>query len=177
MPLFKEIKTLRKSQPVIATSIDVVSENIPEHFGALYSQLYNSADDSEKLRAVHARAEAEVNMSHMDHVSKITPDLLKKAANKLKPGKSDPIYSFSSDCFRNGCDSLFEHFALVLKCYTVHSHVSLILLLSTLIPLVKDKLASINTSKNYRSVAISSILLKLLELGGHLSGWRFTWSE
>ena len=36
-------------------------------------------------------------------------------------------------------------------------------LLSTLIPLVKDKLASINTSKNYRSVAISSILLKLLD--------------
>jgi hypothetical protein len=41
--------------------------------------------------------------------------------------------------------------------------VSLVLLLSTLIPLVKDKLASINTSKNYRSVAISSILLKLLD--------------
>jgi hypothetical protein len=104
-----------------------------------------------------------VNMSHIDHVSKITPELLKKAANKLKPGKSDPIYSFSSDCFRNGSDSLYEHLALVLKCCTVHSHVSLVLLLSTLIPLVKDKLSSINTSKNYRSVAISSTLLKLLD--------------
>jgi hypothetical protein len=102
-------------------------------------------------------------MSHIDHVSKITPELLKKAANKLKPGKSDPIYSFSSDCFRNGSDSLYEYLALVLKCCTVHSHVSLVLLLSTLIPLVKDKLSSINTSKNYRSVAISSTLLKLLD--------------
>ena len=57
----------------------------------------------------------------------------------------------------------------------MHSHVSLVLLLSTLIPLVKDKLASINTSKNYRSVAISSILLKLLDwvvifLGGDSLG-------
>ena len=149
--------------PSVATSIDGVVENIPEHFSAIYGQLYNSADDGEKLRDVHARAEAEVNMSHMEHVARITPELLKKAARKLKPGKSDPIYSFSSDCFINGTDSLFEHLANVLKCCTVHSHVSLVLLISTLVPLVKDKLASISNSKNYRSVAISSILLKLFD--------------
>ena len=161
--IFKEIKALRKSTQSVATSIDGVTASIPEHFGAIYSQLYNSADDGEKLRAVHARAEAEVNMTHMEHVAKITPDLLRKAASKLKPGKSDPIYSFSSDCFKNGTESLFEHLAAVLKCCTVHSHVSLVLLISTLVPLVKDKLTSINTSKNYRSVAISSILLKLFD--------------
>ena len=127
--------------------IDGVSENIPEHFWAIYSKLYNSADDSEKLRAVHEHTEAEVNMASLDHVNRITPDLLKRAAKKLKPSKSDPIYSFSSDCFRNGTDSLYEHLALVLKCSAIHSHVSLVLLLSTLIPLVKDKLSSINTSK------------------------------
>ena len=161
--LFKEIKALRKSTTGVATSIDGVSQNIPEHFGTIYSQLYNSAEDSEKLKEVHTRAEAEVNESHLEFVSKITPELLKTASKKLKPGKSDPIYSFSSDCFRNGSDSLFEHLALVLKSCTLHSHVSLVLLLSTLIPLVKDKLVSINTSKNYRSVAISSILLKLFD--------------
>ena len=104
--LFKEIKALRKSSPTVATSIDGVSDNIPEYFGQIYSKLYNSADDKEKLIAVQARAEAEVNSTHVDHVKKITPDLLKKAVSKLKPGKSDPIYSFSSDCFINGCDSL-----------------------------------------------------------------------
>ena len=117
----------------------------------------------DKLKEVHARAEAAVNVSNMDFVSRITPELLKTAAKKLKPGKSDPIYSFSSDCFRNGSESLFDHLATVLRSCTIHSHVSLALLLSTLVPLVKDKLASINSSKNYRSVAISSILLKLLD--------------
>ena len=58
---------------------------------------------------------------------------------------------------------LYEHLAVVLKCCTVHSHVSQVLLLSTLVPLVKDKLGNINSSKNYRSVAISSILLKLID--------------
>ena len=96
-------------------------------------------------------------------LNKITPELVKTACKKLKPGKSDPIHSFSSDCFRNAPDLLYTHLAHVLRCTLVHSHVSLVLLLSTLVPLVKDKLASINASKNYRSVAISSILLKIFD--------------
>ena len=40
---------------------------------------------------------------------------------------------------------------------------SLFLLLATLVPLIKDKLGSINDSKNYRSIAMSSLVLKLLD--------------
>jgi hypothetical protein len=161
--LFNEIKSLRKSPPVIATSIDGVSTDVPDHFGNIYSTLYNSADDTAQLNLVQERVESAVNNSHLDAVLKITPDLVKEAVGKLKPGKSDPVYSFSSDCFKNASMSLFEHLSVVLKCCAVHSHVSQVLLLSTLVPLVKDKLGDINSSKNYRSVAISSILLKLID--------------
>ena len=161
--LFKEIKALRKSDPVIATSMDGATENIPDHFGGIYSQLYNSANDTEKMEEVHAFVEAAVNSSHLDKVSLITPDILKEAASKLKPGKSDPLYSFSSDCFKHGPDPLYDHLGRIIRCCVVHAHVSQVLLLSTLIPLVKDKLSSITISKNYRSVAISSILLKLFD--------------
>ena len=44
-----------------------------------------------------------------------------------------------------------------------NGHVTQILLLATLVPIIKDKLGSINVSKNYRSIAISSILLKLID--------------
>ena len=88
---------------------------------------------------------------------------MKKAAEKLKSGKSDPVFSFSSDCFKNGGMDLFAHLSAVLRSCMVHSHISQVLLLSTLVPLVKDKLGDITSSKNYRSVAISSILLKLLD--------------
>ena len=37
------------------------------------------------------------------------------------------------------------------------------LLLATVVPLIKDKLGPTNISKNYRSIAISSILLKLID--------------
>ena len=49
-----------------------------------------------------------------------------------------------------------------------------IILLSTLVPIVKEKLANLSSSKNYRSIAISSLILKLLDYiiiilyGGHL---------
>ena len=161
--LFKEVKNLRQSPPVIATSIDGVTENIPGYFSDIYSTLYNSADDATELDLVHQQVQAAISSSHMDRVLMITPELLKKATSKLKPGKSDPVYRFSSDCFKNADDSLFVHLSHILKCCVVHSHVSQVLLLTTLVPLVKDKLGNINTSKNYRSVAISSILLKLID--------------
>ena len=37
------------------------------------------------------------------------------------------------------------------------------LLLATLVPIIKDKLGSINSSKNYHSIAISSLVLKLID--------------
>ena len=44
-----------------------------------------------------------------------------------------------------------------------HGHFSLYLLLATFIPILKDKLGSLNSSKNYRSIALSSIVLKLFD--------------
>ena len=40
------------------------------------------------------------------------------------------------------------------------SHLSSVILVSTIIPLIKDKLGDISSSNNYRSVALSSLLLK-----------------
>ena len=44
-----------------------------------------------------------------------------------------------------------------------HGHVTSSLLVATLVPIVKDKLADLCSSKNYRSIAISSLILKLLD--------------
>ena len=161
--LFKELKSLRKAPSVTANSIDGVSSDIPNHFSKIYSTLYNSASDVNELEVVHQQVNSAVNSASLDTVTRITPELLKNASCKLKAGKSDPVYSFSSDCFKTAADSLYVHLSSIMKSCTVHSHVSQVLLLSTLVPLVKDKLGNINSSKNYRSVAISSILLKLID--------------
>ena len=161
--LFSELKKLRQTRSVVATSMDGVRDNIEEHFKAKYKQLYNSADDGAELMRVQRETEALVTVSSLEDVLKVTPKIVKEAAHKLKPGKGDPVFSFSTDCFKNAPNSLFDKLSLVIQSFLIHGHVTQILLLATLVPLIKDKLGSTNVSKNYRSIAISSILLKLLD--------------
>ena len=56
-----------------------------------------------------------------------------------------------------------ELLSTIFKCYLIHGHVTRYLLLATLVPIIKDKLGSISSSKNYRSIAISSLLLKMFD--------------
>ena len=44
-----EIKKMRKSSPVVASSMDGVKENVEEHFKDIYKHLYNSIDDKENI--------------------------------------------------------------------------------------------------------------------------------
>ena len=74
------------------------------------------------------------------------------------------VWDYSSDFFKNAPDILYDNLAQIFQAFLVHGHVSDIVLLATLVPLVKDKLADLSTSKNYRSIALSSIVLKLLDL-------------
>ena len=47
--LFKAIRSLRRSAPTVANTIDGKSENIPDHFAGIYESLYNSVDDNQEL--------------------------------------------------------------------------------------------------------------------------------
>ena len=161
--LFKEIKSMRKSNSVVATSMDGVQNNVTDHFREKYEKLFNSTDDGTELLKVQKLTETRVFNQSMVDIMKVTPDVVKEAAQKLKPGKSDPIFSFSSDCFKNAPDALYVKLTNLLQGFLVHGHVTLVLLLATLVPIIKDKLGSINVSKNYRSIAISSLLLKLID--------------
>ena len=63
-------------------------------------------------------------------VEKITPALIKEAISKLKNDKTDPLYHFNSDwqSAQNVIDS---------------GHISSIIMVSTVIPLIKNKLGDI----------------------------------
>ena len=58
---------------------------------------------------------------------------------------------------------MFEYLSIIIKSFLLHAHASNILLLSTLVPIIKDKMGDICSSKNYRSIAISSLILKVID--------------
>ena len=92
--IFSEIKSMRKSPSVVATSMDGVQDNVKEVFKDKYKKLYNSTEDEEELRKVQAEIESQIRETSIDDVVKVTPEIVKEAAQKLKPGKRDPVYSF-----------------------------------------------------------------------------------
>ena len=69
-----------------------------------------------------------------------------------------------SDFLIHAPNKLFEIISMCFKSYIIHAHVSSFLLISTLVPLLKDKLGDITSSNNYRSIAISSLVLKIFDL-------------
>ena len=148
---------------IVANSIDGKSENVPDHFKNIYSELFNSVNDAENMAQVSQEIASRISSKDLDDIEKVTPDVVKQAAEKLKPGKSDPVYSFSSDCIKVDSDRLAELLSMIFQSYLIHGHVTRFLLLATLVPIIKDKLGSINSSKNYRSIAISSLILKLID--------------
>ena len=161
--LFAELKNCRKSSPTIPSSMDGKFINIEEHFKSTYNDLYNCIDDKEDLTTVNNEVNCCINQFHLNDVKKVTPAIVKEATSRLKNGKSDPVFLFSSDCFSNAPNILFSHLSIILQSFLIHGHVSTFLLLATLVPIIKDKLGSTTTSKNYRSIAISSLVLKILD--------------
>ena len=89
---------------------------------------------------------------------------MRKVVNNIKLHKNDPIFTFNSDWIKRASASLFQHLSLMMKCFWIHGHVSKVLLLATMVPLIKNKLGDSETSDNYRSIALSSVILKIFDL-------------
>ena len=62
---------------------------------------------------------------------------------------------------KNAPPILCELLAKLFRMYLIHGHISSIIMVSTVIPLIKDKLGDISLSNNYRSIALSSLILKI----------------
>ena len=105
-----------------------------------------------------------VGTCSLAHVNRITPQLVKKALGSMKNSKNDSIFDFQSDCLINGPDALVNHLTNILKAFVIHGNVPYFILVCILLPLVKDNLADITSSDNYRAIAGGSLILKLLDI-------------
>ena len=126
--IFSEIKKIRNHKNVVASSMDGQKDDIAGHFKGIYSDLYNSVDDMDNLFELKVEIENKINFTQLFEVAKVTPDAVKEAASKLKDNKSDPTYSFSSDCLKHGPDKLYELLSVAIQCYLVHGHITTFLL-------------------------------------------------
>lgn len=161
--IFEEIKKIRRTKTTVSSTIDGVEENVENHFSQVYKKLYTSVDDTNDLSKLQKLVKCMITSSSLIDVDMITPEIIIKAMAHMKNDKSDPIFQYSSTCLKNTPDIFAEKLCSLFKMFFIHGHISSFLVLSTLIPLVKDKLGDISDSNNYRSIALGSLILKILD--------------
>ena len=143
--------------------IDGVSYKIESHFANTYMQLYNSIEDDHNLTHVAEHLSKAIDSNSHVYVDKITASLGKNAINHLKNNRNDPINDFTSGCLINAPFALSEQLSLLFRQFLIHGHASPILMISTLLPMIKDKLGDTCSSSNYRPIALTSLLLEIFD--------------
>ena len=162
--VFSEIRQLRSNKSPPSTVDGVRGEkNIAEHFKSIYSQLYNTHHDENEVRVIKDRINGNINQEDHQILNKITPNLLSKIINKMKKGKNDVQYDWRSEALKHANIVISSHVSNLFRIYLVHNHMTLALLKSALIPIIKDPNSMQSSSENYRAIAISSIIVKLMD--------------
>ena len=121
--IFQEIKDMRRTNTSVASSIDGDKKNIANHFSSIYSRLYNSANDNDETREITEKVENLTTPDKLKDVEAVTSDIIKQAGQKLKPGKSDPSYSFSSDCIKHGPEVFYSILSIIYQGFMIHAYI------------------------------------------------------
>ena len=165
--MFEEIKQACKNKKSDITSvIDEVhgAQNISNHFKDIYEKLYNEQDDIDR-NVIHDIEENVTNniSDSLDVIELFDAKLVKAAIKKIKPDKADVSGLFTSDCLKSAPEIFFSKLASLFRTSLSHGYISHDLLICALSPIVKDPNGDISASKNYRGIAISSLILKVFD--------------
>ena len=160
--LWREIKKMKYSANKRAPHIDGItgSENIAALFADKYNELYNSvpSDIYDIIQHINENIE---NDSEDDYSVRL--DIIDKAISKLKSEKSDGDKGLWSNLVINAPLCWKMILAKLLRSMMIHGHMADDLLLSTISSLPKNLASDICNSKNYRGIALTSSLNKVLD--------------
>ena len=173
--LWTEIRKIRSKKSVISNCIDdsTNDEEIAGLFSCKYNKLYNSVRyEQDAMNEMYINNKCDVQKYCINdvendlysHTHVITVEHIRTAIHKLKSGKSDCIDGILSDNFKNGTPRLFTLISLLFTAMLTHGMAPAGLLLSTLVPIPKNKRGNKCDSNNYRQIPISSLLGKLFDL-------------
>jgi len=166
---WKEINKINRKHVVsVATTVGGASGdmNIAMMWRDHYSKLLNSSDTSSDyvkrdsvLGQLSTIGDVHSNVNHF-----FVDEDISLATNKLKKGTSVGPDSLSSEHIVYAHSSISRLLRIVFNCMLVHGFLPDTLMSTTLISLVKDKKGDVTDKDNYRPIAITTPLSKLLEL-------------
>ena len=162
-----EVKKLRGRSSSVPDVIDNVhgEHDIANLFKDKYRELYNSVSyDARQMSVLRSDIELLVSnhngidCNHMVNVTDVIDGI-----HCLKSDKHDGNKGSFSNHLIHGNIKLQVYISLLFDSMLLHGFAPSDFLLSTLVPIPKNKRKSLNLSDNYRAIALSSILGKLLD--------------
>ena len=161
---WKEAELLRgrKGGPSAAVEGLTNGDEIANAFSRYYDDLYNSVDfDHSEMRELYSDVNDRINCcSYGDHSHAISDSSVDDAITKLKIGKIDGYDGLTSDYIINGT---ICYLSLLFSLMLSHCHTPTSFCVSTMIPIPKKGSGSMNNIRNYRRIALSSLLSKLFD--------------
>ena len=170
---WKTIKSLRKNNYNSTSTVDGHDNNleIANHFRDKFCTLFNSVRScSKKLNLIEeCISDREHNVcnnftnDNAYHCHTICQKDVQKAIFKLKSNKIDEDGMLFSDNCIHGTELLYMYISQLFTAMICHGFAPTALLKSTMIPIPKGARANLLDSNMYRSIAISSLLCKILD--------------
>ena len=171
LSFWNQIRRIKNVKPQIPNVVDGKSESDIVHvFAEKYKTLYSSVSYDpewevqfetklEDLILNHSQPELHCDTKHCIEVDDVVCQ-----AKCMKRNKSDVNPDLNSNHIINGGKGLWVKLAAMFTLMLSTGIVPIKMCMSTLVPIPKDLKRSLSDSNNYRSIAIGSVILKLLEL-------------
>ena len=163
--IWREVKKIKPKISMMSSTVDGNDdcESIANIFSDKYSMLYNSVPyDTEEMKRIESEVLSRVQRCSDNNYCITVQDVM-NAVTHLKIGKSDGSEGLFSDYFINGTRRLYVFLSILFTVFLCHGFSPDSMILGTMIPIPKDKKKSLCSSSNYRAIALSSILSKILD--------------
>lgn len=142
-----------------------ISELFSDKFSELFSSVkYNEEDMDETIIQINQCIDDTCKHGKCGYNHRVTVHDVLKAVSQLKAGKTDSSCDLTTDHLKHGTHRLHTMLSILFQSFLYHGYAPDSMLQSTITPIVKDRKKSANKSENYRGIAISSVLGKVLDL-------------
>ena len=161
-----EVKKFKGVKSRVASVVNGchTSKEIADSFAVEYKNLYNSCNlDSAFVSDFSHDILSMMSCSNISQSLNVTTADISEAISHIKHNKSDGVFNILSDNFINAPDIVSSHLAILLQTCLSHGYTPKCLLLSSLVPIPKERLGDLTTSNNYRGIALCTLCLKIFD--------------
>ena len=162
-----EVSRVGPKKSVLAPVIDgaTTQQDISELFVCKYDRLFNSVQSSDDdLHSLTDEIDASLAAVHMVPDAVVELEELNQAIRKLKKQKHDGNRSFWSNFIIWLPRTARKYLSMLLSAMLSHGHTPACINIGTIISIPKDSSGDICSSDNYRGIALSSSISKLMEV-------------